>query len=414
MHTYKAYNGNAFSTFKIALALFIILGLNACASHTVKTTRYVQIKQQTLEIPESELLDVGVVLLNPNLEQIEEEDSLVFAEVRKAEAHFFAQKIATAIQSSSAWGAVRTIPNQNTLVDVTVHGKILHSDGETLELEVAVKDITGQHWFTKKYKAIASRYAYRREASQSSGPFQTLYNEIANDIFDHRQQFSGAELARMRTIGELRFAENFSPEAFGGHLQQDKNGLYDVKRLPAENDPMLVRIRNIRERDNLFIDTLQDHYGSFVQQIDAPYRDWRKQTYSEVVNLRKIQSEARMETIAGIVSVLGGIAAATSSNRSVRTAGGVAIAGGGLLIKDGFSKRAEAEMHSDTIRELGDSLEAAIEPQVIDLEDRTITLSGSVEQQYRQWRDILRELYQVETGDDINEGGSNRGELNPQ
>ncbi|MEJ2419824.1 MAG: hypothetical protein P8Y45_23450 [Exilibacterium sp.] len=55
-------------------------------------------------------------------------------------------------------------------------------------------------------------------------------------------------------------------------------------------------------------------------------------------------------------------------------------------------------MHVEALQELGDSLEASIEPQVIELEDRTITLSGSVENQYDQWRDILRDIYKLDTG----------------
>jgi hypothetical protein len=35
---------------------------------------------------------------------------------------------------------------------------------------------------------------------------------------------------------------------------------------------------------------------------------------------------------------------------------------------------------------------------MIDLDDRTIMLNGTVEEQYKQWRDILVEMYQAETG----------------
>ncbi|GAA6153424.1 hypothetical protein [Pseudoteredinibacter isoporae] len=383
----------------LVILLLSSLFLSACASHTVKTTRYVQLQQETAEIPEDQLLDVGVELLDPNLEQIEEDDSLVFAEVRKAESHYMAGHIRDALQASSAWGAVRLIPTQGTLVDVQLSGRILHSDGETLSMAISVQDITGRKWYDKDYKAVASRYAYRRETASKADPFQTIYHQIANDLLQYRKQLDPDYLRRARLIGELRFAESFAPQSFAGQLQQDKKGIYHIERLPAENDPMLERVRTIRERDHLYIDTLQDFYGSFIQQIDGPYRDWRKQTYSEVINLREVKESARNQTIAGIVSVLAGIAAATSNNRAVRTAGGVAIGGGGYLIKEGFGKRAEADMHSETIRELGDSLEAAIQPQVIELEDRTITLSGSVQQQYEQWRQILRELYNVENGE---------------
>ena len=51
------------------------------------------------------------------------------------------------------------------------------------------------------------------------------------------------------------------------------------------------------------------------------------------------------------------------------------------------------------LEELGMSLEAEITPQVIELEDRAVMLSGNVEEQYNQWRDILAEIYRTEIGD---------------
>jgi hypothetical protein len=53
----------------------------------------------------------------------------------------------------------------------------------------------------------------------------------------------------------------------------------------------------------------------------------------------------------------------------------------------------------ESLEELGQSLEDEVAPQVISLEDRTITLTGSVEEQYEQWREVLAELYSVEIGD---------------
>ena len=50
------------------------------------------------------------------------------------------------------------------------------------------------------------------------------------------------------------------------------------------------------------------------------------------------------------------------------------------------------------LEELGMSLEAEITPQVIELEDRTVMLSGNVEEQYAQWRELLAEIYRAEIG----------------
>ena len=44
------------------------------------------------------------------------------------------------------------------------------------------------------------------------------------------------------------------------------------------------------------------------------------------------------------------------------------------------------------------SLEAEIAPQIIELDDRTITLTGTVQDQYDQWRELLRQIYEAEVG----------------
>ena len=51
------------------------------------------------------------------------------------------------------------------------------------------------------------------------------------------------------------------------------------------------------------------------------------------------------------------------------------------------------------LEELGSSLGSEIAPQVIELEDQTVTLTGSVEDQYQQWRELLRQIYEAEVGE---------------
>jgi hypothetical protein len=117
------------------------------------------------------------------------------------------------------------------------------------------------------------------------------------------------------------------------------------------------------------------------------------------VSLRQLESEARTQLLVGGLSVLAGIAAATSDDRNVRTAGAVGIYAGGGLVKSGLERRAEANIHSLALEELGQSLEAEITPQVIELEDRTVQLSGTIDDQYSQWREILGDIYAAEIAD---------------
>jgi hypothetical protein len=255
-------------------------------------------------------------------------------------------------------------------------------------------------WLDKKYESKASRYSYETRRTRFE-PFQTVYNQIANDLLKKQISMSAEQLANIRLVNELRFARSFSPDAFAGHLANDGKGHYSISRLPAENDPMLARVRKIRERDYLFIDTLQDYYASFNGQMIGPYQEWRKQSYDEAVALQELRTESRRRLIAGIAAVAAGIAAASSDNSSAQSAANVAIIGGGYLVKSGLDKRTEADIHVQALEELGLSLEAEIAPQVIELEDRTVTLTGSVEDQYEQWRELLRQIYEAEVGNPI-------------
>jgi len=50
------------------------------------------------------------------------------------------------------------------------------------------------------------------------------------------------------------------------------------------------------------------------------------------------------------------------------------------------------------LQELGSSLDGAMAPKVIELEGQTVTLNGSAEAQYREWRQLMQQLYAAQTG----------------
>ncbi|WP_226704853.1 hypothetical protein [Microbulbifer elongatus] len=383
--------------YTMVLSLLTLVG---CATTEVRTTAYTPLTVEDAAIAENRLLDVGIVQFNAGLEQEEEpeEDELIFPELRRAESRYIAVTLADALQSSQGWGAVRVIPSERTNIDVTVSGEIVQSDGETLTVNVTVTDSRGQVWFTKQYTEQASHYAYDRKHPTEGDAFQGIYNRISNDMLTYRQRLSNHYIAELRTISEIKFAQSFSPNAFDRYLIQDEKGVYQLTALPADNDPMLMRVRQIRERDYLFVDTLQGYYDTFVKTMETPYQEWRAMSYEEVKQMRELKRKARNNTIMGVAAIVGGIAAAGAGGGAARQAGNVAVAGGGYLVKSGFDRRSEAKMHIEALQELGDSMEAEVEPRIVELEDRTVTLSGSVENQYRQWRELLKEIYEVETG----------------
>jgi hypothetical protein len=389
----------------LLLGLFLV----GCNTVTVKPSEPITLLMEDAgQIPEEHLLDVGIGIFEPGPEQVqeEEEEDMVFAEVRKAETQYMPVVLATTLQNTGGWGAVRVIPEQRSEMDVWVEGEILESDGEVLKLRIRVKDSAHREWFQKTYQAKVGKNSYNPQRGRAEEPFQGLYNHIANDMLAYRRALTPAELGKIRTITELNFARRFSPEAFSEYLEVDKRGRYQILRLPAENDPFLTRVRQIRARDDLFVDTLQDHYGFFAQQMETPYQHWRHENYKENMKIRHVKASARRRMLLGALGVVGGIAAiatlGSSPNPFLGTVGGiggtVGVGAGLVGFKRGWDERKEVKLHQEALREIAASLDAEIKPHTLTLEDRTVTLTGTVEQQYQQWQEILRQIYLQETG----------------
>jgi len=382
----------------IRLALTLMVGLallTGCVSETVKSTQVPALDAPESLTPEAELLDVGVVILDPGISAVEDE-ALVYPEVRRAEATFMAAELTQVLTEQGGWGAVRVVPDDRQFSDVLVKGTILRSDGEALELKIAVSDARGKVWLDKRYTGVTSRYAYEQGTRVKQDPFLAVYRMIANDMLQIFNGVPAEDRTEIRQVAEMRFARDFANGAFADYLQEDEQGQISLRRLPAEDDPMLNRIRGLRQRHYVFVDTLQGHYTGFSEEMYEPYQEWRKASYEETVALRELESEAQREMIAGGAAIIAGIVAQTSGSRTTRSAGAVGVIGGGALLKSGLEKRAESKIHSLALEELGQSLDAEITPRVIELEDRTVQLTGNVEDQYDQWRELLADIYAAE------------------
>lgn len=375
--------------------------LSGCVSETVRVVDMTPPEQLGRTQSEDELLDIGIAVFDPNVpedydEQIEQ---LIQPEIRRAEANYMPYFAKNLLQSTGNWGAVRVVPRPTHAVDVIVSGKILHSDGESMEVEISVEDATGKEWFTKKYSALASKYAYDEGIPPDIDPFQTVYKNLADDLLDYRKQLSEEDIHVIRTTAEMKFAQDFAPDAFSDHIDEDKNGNFVLKRLPADDDPMLARVRRIREREYLFIDTLDEYFENYEHQMYAPYQNWRRATYEEAIAYKELRQQARARTIGGAAAIIGGIAAMAESNDSYVDASGlVSVISGAMLMKSAIAKKAEAAIHAEVIEEVGTAAEAEIIPHTIELENQTVRLQGTVDEQYDELRAILRRVYFADLG----------------
>lgn len=383
----------------LSAALFaVILSLGGCNSQTVRTAAVETPNVAPEPIPEHLLLDAGVDIFDPGIEYLDEEKSVTTPSVRKAEGVHTAQNLAQTLQHTGNWGAVRVIPGGQSETDVYVRGQIVKSDGETLTLKVTVSDASGNKWYSRTYTDKLSQYAYDRTLRQQQEPFQRIYNEIASDMEQYVRRLKPAEREKLRVVSKLRFAQRFAPDDYNDFMEVDGNGKYTLKRTPADGDPVMAHIDAIRIRDQMFVDRLQDYYSNFNERMQVPYDQWREASYHETKALRKLKNESTARKIGGVLAVVAGILAQGSGSSAARTAGVLGIGGGAYMFKSGLDRGSEARIHEEGLKEMADSLGSEIAPHTIALEDKTVTLSGTVDEQYAQWRAILNEIYLTEIG----------------
>ncbi|MGQ0430332.1 MAG: hypothetical protein ACT4UQ_10390 [Gammaproteobacteria bacterium] len=398
------------TTTRIVLVSMAALAAAGC----VKETRPLPLKQAaqaTAEIPQQQLLDVGIHILDPGIpEGVEEDPALadkkrIYPEIRRAEARYAAMQLRDVLEGTGHWGTARVVPASVKFFDLTVDGRIVESSGTELKLVITATDATGQVWIDgKEYEGLADTRAYKDGYNAGRDPFENVYVQIADDLLAARNLRTGAELENARRVSELRFAADFAPVAFGQYLAQDpKTGAYRVLRLPAKDDVLLGRIRQIRDRDYGMIDTVSDNYAAFSERLEEPYTSWRRYTYDEIVAEEKLKSQARNRMLMGAAAVVAAVAVPDncSSSNCARVADAArygAMAGGVAAVISGYRKREEAKIHTESLKEISGSFQAEAAPLVVDVEGRTLRLTGTAEEQYAEWRKLLHELYREETG----------------
>ena len=377
------------------------LTLSACVTQEVRTVDLTPPKQSETAIAENELLDVGIAIFDPGVPEDYDDQvaQIVHSEVRRAEANYMPYVAKNLLQSTGNWGAVRVVPRPTDAVDVTVSGRIVESNGERLTLDLTVQDATGRQWFQREYTALATKYAYDDVIPADVDAFQAIYKELADDMLAYRTELGSEATRRVRATAEMKFARAFSPDAFGTHIEEQDDGRYELMRLPAEDDPMLERVRKVREREYLFIDTLDEYYAEFQRSMYPAYQSWRSATFGEAIANRELRAQARARAIGGTMAIVGGIGGIYGSDDAYIDASGlVSIMGGVALIKTAVAKRNEAAMHAEVLREVGSAAEGELIPYTMDLENQTIRLQGTVDEQYQQLRQILRKVYYEDLG----------------
>lgn len=345
-------------------------------------------------------LDLGVDVFEPGIGELDPDQRITTPSVRRAEAHYMPKMLAATLDRRGTWGMVRVIPHKQTEMDVWVDGRILHSDGTRLALEIKVTDATGRPWFTRKYEQEIERYAYDTDPTTAyRDPFQNLYERIADDLEREAARMPSNEREEIRAVTQLQFAERFAPEQFGQYLKVDDHGGTRVQRLPALDDPALLRMADLRARDLMFVERIDAYVGDYSREMQPSYDRWRQASHAEASQMKELKASGVLRKVGGALAVLGGLAAIAAGNDPAwGTAGIASMAGGAYLFGTGVEKSREAVIHEAALEELADSFGTGMKPHHIELNNRSITLSGTVDEQYAQWRALLADIYRTESG----------------
>lgn len=355
------------------------------------------------ELADSELLNVSIQVFDPGkLPEEPDKRRGLSPEIREAESRFAPIHLKHTLQRTGYWGVVRVVPDSDVGAEVLVRGKIELSDGENAAVNVVVTDARNIVWFERTYAETARPGDHLRVEAEKEDVFQDLFNTIANDLALYRNGLTAQEIGEIRNVAALKYARSMAPDVFGPYLVADEAGRLTVSRLPAIGDPMVERVEAVKVRDDLLVDTINDYYDIYYQDLWEPYSNWRRYRHEEVATLRSLERQALTKQVLGITAIVGAIAlgAAGDYDTAVRTRPlqEVLLAGGAYSVYSGQQTRQESKINEEAIEELGTSFSSEAEPLTIEVEGQTVRLTGSAEQQYATWRSLLKQIYAQETG----------------
>jgi outer membrane lipoprotein SlyB len=412
-------------TFKKIFTIFLIYTffLSGCVTNNTRTSvgpplssSYQETARNVPDVISSKLdmkiskLDVIIPVFDPGLPEDPSnyDDENIWPELRRAEANRFAHKLKETLEATGRFGAVRVTPDKTATGDLYILGRIKVSNGEEVALEVETVDISGKRWFKESFEHEVSEAFHKDQRKKGLDPYDPVFEETAARIVEELKKQSLQELEDLHYIADLRFGANFSESTFMPYMET-KGGRISLVGKPSDDDPMMQRVKAVRVRDQLFIDSLQDNYAAFSGKMKDSYLIWQEQSLFEVQAQRAAKHKATGQAIGGGIliglAVLSAIWGADSDNIGSSTAGATGAILGGMagasLLSKSFKTSEEAKVHRDALNELGQSIDMELSPQVIVFEKENVELTGNAKEQFVQWREFLQKIYAEERTPDV-------------
>ena len=338
----------------------------------------------TPQVAEDDLLTVGVRVFDPGSPKKSRflaGNERVNLGVRRSEAAFVAVSLMRTLQWTGSFGLVRMVPRESKTVDLMVTGRIHHSSGRRLVVDLEVADATGGRWLDRRYKSKADDLTYAAVFLNEREPFQDLYDRFAADLVQAQNRIGLEHLEELRRVAELSFAAQLAPGIFGDYLRVDRKGRLDLERLPSRDDPMLARVRKIQTRDEYFLDLLTERFEDFYLTMVEPYDEFRSASYEAEIALRNARAQANLANVRPLFGPR------NDSPVHVRH----------RSKKEQYFRR-QAAASARYLEDISQVFALEIDPLRIELDGEVIRFAGTIEEQYAQWQKLLEQIFETETG----------------
>lgn len=394
---------------RLAVLLLTAWWIAGCSSSEVVVAHNVALATTEASVAEAELLDVGISVFDPGvpagevdkevLEELLKEGT--FVHIRRSESVYMSVLLRDTLQKAGNWGSVWITPNETSAADVSVSARIVHSDGDYLQLEVSAKDSTGRVWLDKEpYEMSTAAGAFNRQRFPDLDPYQDVFNSIANDLAAAAAKLNGKDRRDIRSITDVRYAADVSPDAFSGYVVEARDGRYELNRLPAVDDPMFDRTQRVRQRERLFLDTLDQHYSQFSSEAMESYDSWREYAREEAIAVRELTKSSRWRTGMGIATIVASIVYGSNSGGefSERVIRDALMYVGVDMIRSSQVRKQEKQLHVDALEELSEGFDDEVKPLVVEIQGTQHRLTGTADAQYQEWRDLLKQIFVAESG----------------
>ena len=319
-------------------------------------------------------LDVGITV---STEVPIQSGTRAEASFRKTEAQLLAGKQRLVFDESGRWGVVRLFPQHSVLPQLILDLVVCQSDGRELLIEASLTAVNGDVLLNQIYFDRSGMDGFEGtvpiphadRALDLEGPFADLFHRIHTDAA--RVVFESARSKTyLGTISFLRYAQQLAPTAFSGYLNS-RDGEWILLREPSEKDPMYARIAKLRDYELLFVDTIDEQLGATLRDIDVAYTLWLTASKEQLDWLERRRARGLQVESFTDDSAFARHQAVYAAYRSLK-------------------------IHEQELFELVLDLESESRSTALKVEDTVVKLEGTLEQQYREWRETLLKIIQLE------------------